>query len=322
MKNKNKANKLHESVMKEIYKIKKESKSRKLNERAQMNIKNIENMELNELLSSLKEVLDYDYNGDFEYFDIVTEIDGNKAFIDIRSRDDISFFDGWSVDDILDISVESAVNDHGFSKDDFKPVRDGILKEKEMIEKEIIPAIARQWGFRQIKEDIEEEESDDISFKRASREKPTVVDMIEDNLFRTGSTWLLRHGLKTHWFDDKEIIRERNSYSKDQAEWDVDVDWYKIYLSLINEEDADIAKYVADTFGLESEFTKDVKPKPGYDFVYKIEIPNYILDRDAIEFIVKEDIDSSLFEKSKGVDSARDKAAKRIAKKNASVAKK
>lgn len=316
---KNKTKGLHESVMKEIRKINESKKSngRKLNERAQMNIRNVDRMELHELLTSLKEVLDYDYNEDFEYFDVVTEAENGKAYIDIQSKDDVSFFDGWGIDDILDTSVESAVNDYGFSKDDFKSVRDDILKEKEMIEKEVIPVIARQWGFRKVQEDFDDEETDDIVIKRESREKPTVIDMVEDNLFRSGSAWLLRHNLKTHWFDDLGNIVEKNSYNNEQAEWDVDVDWYKIYLSLVNEEDADLAKYIADTFGFESEFTKEVKPKPGYDFVYKIEVPNYILDRDAIEFIVKEDIDSSLFERPSAVDSARDKVAKRIAKRNA-----
>ena len=137
---------LHESIMKKIH-------SDSLNERAELNTKRIEYMELNELLAALREEIEEDINYNLEFFRVITGYEDGKAYIDIESKDsdDIAFFEGaFSVDDILDMT-ERDMREYRLPKEDVDAIKGQILIERDKLMKRIIPDIARKWGFRNIR---------------------------------------------------------------------------------------------------------------------------------------------------------------------------
>ena len=135
---------LHESVCKSI-------KRKKLNERAETNIKKIDFIELNEFLAGLKELIEYDINPDLEYFKVVLDVDSNKAYIDVESKNmDEWELDGWSVDDILSINNPDEYEEFVINVDSFNNLKKEMLDEKSRIINKIIPKLARQWGFRNV----------------------------------------------------------------------------------------------------------------------------------------------------------------------------
>lgn len=133
--------------------------SKTLNERAETNIKKIDWMELNEMLSALKEQIEYDINPDLEYWRIITGVDNGKAYIDIETKEEDT-----PLDDIY-WDVESVVSTNDFSgydnADELQEFKEKILAEKSKIVTKIIPEIARKWGFRNVKESCNEAVDDD-----------------------------------------------------------------------------------------------------------------------------------------------------------------
>lgn len=198
------------SVAKKIMESKKNKSldKKRLNERAEMNIKNIDLIELHELLANLKENIEYDLNDDLDYFRIVVGADNNKAYIDLETRDDVEPISDYSVEDIL--SARSA-DDYGIDDDEFNRVKSDILKEKKEIETKLIPKLAKDWGFRKIKEAIEQK-----SDKDDEKTVYTFEDMLFANLVRDDKYFVLKDIPKTRYYnEDSDDIIIANHYSFD-----------------------------------------------------------------------------------------------------------
>jgi len=289
---------LNESIEKEIAESK---ENKKLNERAELNTRKIDWMELNELLAGLKDNIDEQYNDDLQYFRVITGGDGHKAYIDLETKDDVDLFDGFSVEDIMYMSEEDA-SDYGFNMDEFKETQQKIFDEQDMIEKTIIPKVAREWGFRRVKENCQE-----LDEAREPREIATVIDTVEQNLYH--------HPLPSFLIDnDKDIkfvkgdgsIGTSKIYDMDQISYGPNGSYSDIYVNVVDKEDADFAKKIADIMTFESEFV-DKEPQKGYNHVFAIHVPNYVYDKPMAEFCAKNDIPAEAF---KNVDSVATKIAK------------
>lgn len=300
---------LSESIDKEI-----ESQGKKLQEKAEMKIKGIHPIELNEVMASLKEYLD-EKSDDFKYFRLVLDGDENKAYIDVESKDMSELPEqdipeplrDFGVDDILSIYDPA---DYNISAFEFDGLKEDILAEKDLIEKKIIPQIAKQWGFRNIKESINE---------GRKGETPSVEDMLFANLCRDDKYYVLKDIPKTKYYDgvDKDgndLIVTKDHYDFSQTEQDWNGSYQIIYISLIDKEDAKTAQFIADTLGLESEFDTRKRPKDGYNYVYKIYLPTYVEDKDAADFLVQNGIPHTLFRLSDRVRSATEQSIKRAEK--------
>lgn len=371
---------LHESVCQSI-------RRKRLNEKAETNIKKIDFIELNEFLAGLKEHIEYDINPDLEYFRVILSVDDSKAYIDIEPKDldDINFFDGWSVEDIIDSNYQDG---YDFTEKQWDDTKDRILKEKDYIEGKIIPKLAREWGFRNIKklnnsmvneaaesdddwdldridvlwekgresiiEDVwgygisdgwtvnrffiteegkplfdyqpskqaraavdkliksgelvhkvhescnEEVEADD------EREIPSVLDMVEVNLFNEGSMsgnpwYMLKEHPETKYIGERDRILNSKYYSiPSQVVFDNDGEYSIIHINLLDKEDADNAISVVNKLGLDGKFNSFLgrrRKDPRYNYLYTIYIPNRVTDMNAAEYLRDKNISPDLFRK-------------------------
>jgi len=293
-----------------ILESKKKRPSKKLDERAEMNIKNIDWLELNELLASLKETLDAELNDDLDYFRVDVWREGGKAYLDLYTKDadEVSLFGDFSVEDILSIDNPK---DYGLDKDLFKEVKDKILAEKDEIEKKFIPKIAKDWGFRNVKprESVE-------SLKESDDNYSAVDDMIAGNLFKEFNHYILKNLPSAKYYDDRgNIVVASNYDSGEQASYDIDDGGQTIYISLIEKDDAALAEFVADMFNLRCGFDEQRKPNPGYNYVYKIYVPHRVNEMPIAKFIYEIGIDPNVFKDSKRAQGAIDSEQRKAQKK-------
>lgn len=303
---KDKTKGLNESIEREI-----QHRNNKLDERAEMNTRNINRVELFELLSSLKENLDYDYNDDFKFFRLITGIDGNKAYLDIEAKEEVEPINGFSVEDIMYMSdSDKLVYQEDDSDTDFDGIQQEIFDEKDYIETEILPKIAKEWGFRKVKENLES-----IDEAREAREIATVIDTLEQNLYH--------HPLPSFLIDNQEDIKYikqdgkigvQKIYDIDQISYGPNGSYSDVYVNVIDKEDAKFAEKIADIMQLESEFV-DKDPQKGYNYVFAIHVPNYVYDKPMAEFCVKNDIPAEAFKNADSVATKIKMAQKRMNRK-------
>lgn len=295
---------LHESVCKSI-------KKHKLHERAETNIKKIDFIELNEFLAGLKEHIEYDINPDLEYFKVILEADNNKAYIDVASKNEDEWdLDGWTVEDILSAND---IDEYIINKDSFNKLKDEMLSEKEYIENRIIPKLAREWGFRNVKK-LNNSISEDIEDK----EPILMQDMIDYNLFREGKNYfVIDHNDKVKYFDESGKVVVKNHYDIGQCEFDFDGMYQMYFLSLIDKEDASLIQKVADVLGFDVEFVEGQKRrlKDGYNYLCVMYIPISVLEMPVPDYLVKYNINPDLFKDKSRVVSRMNMTTKRLNKK-------
>lgn len=299
---------------KQILESKKNNAGKKvLNERAEMNVKKIDTIELNELLASLKENIEYDLNDDLNYFRVITGLEGDKAYIDLEARDDVDFFDGFSVDDILYINNPA---EYDIDKREFEALKDNILKEKETIEKRFIPKIARDWGFRVMKESLTE--AADVAM---------VDDLLAANLFRDYQHGILKNLPLTKYYDESGDEVTNNHYNTDnQIGYDWEDGFADYYFYLIDEKDAALAKAVFDKLKLGELADKNgvvgrvgfvtfKRPLNGYKYIYRMRVPQEVIDTPLGEFFAKIDADPSDYKNGERVEMLKRNGEKRLARK-------
>ena len=295
---------LHESVCQSI-------RHKRLNEKAETNIKKIDFIELNEFLAGLKEHIEYDINPDLEYFKVILEADNNKAYIDVASKNEDEWdLDGWTVEDILSTND---IDEYIINKDSFNKLKDEMLSEKEYIENRIIPKLAREWGFRNVKK-LNNSISEDIEDK----EPILMQDMIDYNLFREGKNYfVIDHNDKVKYFDESGKVVVKNHYDIGQCEFDFDGMYQMYFLSLIDKEDASLIQKVADVLGFDVEFVEGQKRrlKDGYNYLCVMYIPISVLEMPVPDYLVKYNINPDLFKDKSRVVSRMNMATKRLNKK-------
>lgn len=262
------------STAKKILEHKIKTSSGRIDERAEMSAKGIDQIELHELLSSMKENVEYDINDDLEYFRVVLGLENGKAYIDIESKDSDEWnIDGYSVDDILEPTAKEWMVIDGKDVDKLK---DEILAEKKKVESEIIPKLAKEWGFKNMKSKTNESVKH-LKIRESDEEDTTACldDMLAGNLFREYQHGILKGLPETKFYDDLGNIVVRHNYDGEtQADYDVGDDATTIFISLIDKGDEALAKYVAEKFGLEHGWTDYHRRQPGYNYVYKIVVPH------------------------------------------------
>jgi len=298
---------LHESVCKSI-------KRKKLNERAETNIKKIDFIELNEFLAGLKELIEYDINPDLEYFKIILGVDSDKAYIDVESKNmDEWDLDGWSVDDILSINNPAEYEEFVINVDSFNNLKKEMLDEKSRIINKIIPKLARQWGFRNVNK-LNNSISEDVEDK----EPILMQDMIDYNLFREGKNYfVINHNDKVKYIDDSGKIVVKNHYDIGQCEFDFDGMYQMYFISLIDKDDVSLAQKVADVLDFDVEFVENQKRrlKDGYNYLCVMYVPISVLEMPVPEYLVKKNISPDLFKDKARVVSRINMATKKINKK-------
>lgn len=263
---------LNEAVEQDVNKV--------INERAETNIKKIDNIELNEFLAGLHEIIEYEINPDLEYWRIILGVEDGKAYIDLESKDvDDWNLDGWSVEDLL--SIDNPVNHDEFviNIDKFDELKKAILREKSQIITKVIPEIAREWGFRNIKESVE-----DFEIEEDKSAPELVSDALDRALFSEAEEEpdenFFETPVKVFNIDGK--IEDRNCYAISQfdikeGDWGNDCIYY---ISLIDREDSAPAEAIANKFGFETHFAKidECRPKDNYNYIFAISVPVKILD--------------------------------------------
>lgn len=280
----------------------------RLDERAEMNARKIDRIELYDVLASIKEQVNDEINDNLKYFRIITGVEDGKAFIDIESKDDVDYFDGFYVDDILSINDPEA---YGIKWKEFNDVRTDIEDEKRELERLIIPRLAKNWGFRVIKpresyERIDESAEDNYA---------SVDDMVAANLFNEYQHCVLKGRPKTKTYNIYGKVSQSTAYDgENQASYDFDDDNQLIYIYLIDEEDASLAQFVADKLGFKWEWAKYRRPAEGYTKVIKISIPEGVVDMPIGDYLIKKKIPLDDFRDTERVAKLLRGAQRRVSK--------
>ena len=283
------------SVAKKIMESKKNKSfgKKRLNERAEMSIKNIDLIELHELLANLKENIEYDLNDDLDYFRIIVGADNNRAYIDLETRDDVEPISDYSVEDIL--SARSA-DDYGIDDDEFNRVKSDILKEKKEIETKLIPKLAKDWGFRKIKEAVEPTAVADKEVPDKTKPQYTVEDMLFANLVRDDKYFVLK-GIPMTKYYDAELGEFRVANHYDMGQMDMEYEnGEDISISVADAADTEAAKYIANAFKLSGYMDDWAEPKRGYSMVYTIHVPQRYIDMPAAEYCVIKGLTPDMFQ--------------------------
>jgi hypothetical protein len=112
----------------------------------------MDDIEKNEFFAGMKENIEYDINSDYQYWQVRLQYDDSKrVHIVIEPVEEIDKCDGISSDTIYKYSYGDVFGEDpypGCSEDDYNAVQEEVRNEYNKLSKEIIPKLAKEWGFR------------------------------------------------------------------------------------------------------------------------------------------------------------------------------
>lgn len=128
-------------------------KSLKLNEDYAMNISNIGNIELNDVLIGVSDDIVDNIKDKINYWDVYLDKDNTRAYIRISPIDDIPVNDYFIDSEYFVFTDYEHAKDflEGVDEEDYNKIRDDVIAEHDKLENQMIPELARRWGFRKIK---------------------------------------------------------------------------------------------------------------------------------------------------------------------------
>ena len=128
-------------------------KNTKLNEDYSMNISSIGNIELNDVLIGISDDIIDNIKNKINYWDVYLDKDNTRAYIKIAPIEDIPMNDYFVDSDYLVFTDYEHAKDFldGVDEDDYNQVRDDVIAERDKLENNLIPGLAKRWGFRKAK---------------------------------------------------------------------------------------------------------------------------------------------------------------------------